>query len=159
MKYSWVLLAAMILMATTCNKFIPADAEDVSFRVLETNAYGGFQEAGYELITTQEEFVAIWEEAHSNAIPAPAPPSLNLEESPVICAYMGTRNSGGYSISVESVKVHKNIAYISLVETGPGEGCFTTTAITSPFVMAVVPDAEFISHHFFVRQDTTNCLN
>lgn len=159
MKYSWVLLAAMILMATTCNKSVPADAEDVPFRVLESKAYGGFQQPGYQLITNQEEFVAMWERAHANAIPAPAPPEMNPEESPVICAFMGTRNSGGYSITVESVKVHKKVAYITLVETGPGEGCMTTSAITSPYVMAVIPDADILSHEFSIRQDTTNCLN
>lgn len=159
MKKYLPFLAALSLITIACSSHVPRKADSLPFEVVEEGAYGTFQEAGYKLITDQDAFSSLWQELHAHTLPVPPLPEIDLSDQAVVCVYMGTQNSGGFSIRITSVSVHQNIAYISVVTTSPGEGCMTTSALTSPYVMATIPSGSFANHELVVQKETSSCRN
>lgn len=58
----------------------------------------------------------------------------------MIIAKSGTKSSGGYSISIESVKDSGRFTEVTLLSKSPGRGCFATTALENPYIIVEIPD-------------------
>jgi len=112
----------------------------------------------YSGITTQQRLVVrdsatwatLWQQIVAPYQPAPAVPSIDFAGNVVIVAAMGTRNTGGYSITVDDVHTLADDAWISITEQSPGSGCIVTDALTAPVAVVVVPRfagrAMFLEH-------------
>ena len=46
---------------------------------------------------------------------------------------MGGRNTGGYSIAAEAIEDHTDYIKLKVLLSKPGDNCFTTQALTSPY--------------------------
>ena len=57
----------------------------------------------------------------------------------------------------KETRTHKDVLYILMTSTSPGAGCFTTNAITYPFVMAVVEKGSFTDYQFLMTQQVIDC--
>jgi hypothetical protein len=64
--------------------------------------------------------------------------NVNFKNSAVVAAFLGTKPTGGYSVSI--VKTGEGGARISAVN--PPRDAITTDALTAPFAVAVVPSDE-----------------
>ena len=80
----------------------------------------------------------VWRQIAATAVPVPPVPSINFATSTVIVASMGTRASGGFSISVGDVRLAGGDAWISVQQKSPGARCGTTAAITAPVAVVLV---------------------
>ena len=57
----------------------------------------------------------------------------------VLVAAMGSRNSGGFAIRIDSVRVANGTARAWVTERSPGSSCVVTGAITEPTDAVVIP--------------------
>ena len=53
--------------------------------------------------------------------------------------YQGQKNTGGYEIDIESLLNENNTIFVKKKELGPKKGQMTTTVITSPLCIALIP--------------------
>ncbi len=119
-------------------------------------AYSGIQERRRTIVRTESEWRQIWGELAAGRIPPPEPPAIDLEHRMVIVAAMGRRSTGGYAISIESVRAPADSLYVTVVEISPGAGCLTTQALTAP-VAAVAVERHAGEPVFVEREETHDC--
>lgn len=112
----------------------------------------------YSGITTRQRLVIrdaatwadVWPQIAGSVQPLPPAPAVDFASDLVIVAAMGTRRTGGYSISIDEVRVASEDAWISVTETSPGSGCIVTQALTAPVAVAVMTRfagrARFLEH-------------
>ena len=95
-------------------------------------------EGFYNSLETPFIFVARSKEtyAHLQKIVAQLPPvsDIDFSKSAIVAAFAGTKNTGGYSVSVK--KTAEKII-VELIE--PPKDALTTDALTTPFAVALVP--------------------
>lgn len=155
MRKVFIILLGPLFLATSCPKMIPMEMEE-----LDKGAYGAMEETGQMVIENQEEFVAMWEKVHANQVPAPRPPAIDFDANVLICSFMGMKSSGGYGTSlIMAGKDKQENVQIVIQETIPGPACLTTSALTSPYVMATIAKEGIKGYEFIVERDTTNCMN
>jgi hypothetical protein len=78
----------------------------------------------------------LWQEHTAGVSPAPPVPDVDFSKEMVIAAFAGTRNSGGYVLSISGINVYRDRIDIDLSLTQPGPDCMVTEALTQPFVFA-----------------------
>lgn len=159
-----IILLVPMLMATTCEKEVsalqmPTGGQELAITVVSDGGYSAVEEARQLLITDEESFYSLWTEIHQNQMPAPKPPRVDFSTNMMVASFMGMRTSGGYSTSLRKAVFHNELVYFLVEETLPGQGCITTSAITSPYVLAMVEKKPVNGHHFIISRDTTNCMN
>ncbi len=58
----------------------------------------------------------------------------------IIISKSGTKNSGGYTLSVDNVvDTNRHMIVTTILET-PGKGCIVTMALTNPYIVIEIPD-------------------
>lgn len=127
----------------------------VSYEVLaEGNNAGSVSERKNYRIKSASEYEQLLALMYGTDSPVLRP--VNFEKEEVLAAFDGSHASGGYDIRVEGVTDDGLVRTISIVHTEPGETCMTTGALSSPFVMVVVPKTTLtLSKN--VRTETTSC--
>lgn len=81
---------------------------------------------------------------------------VDLTEKMVLGAFMGQRNTGGYSIEVTKAWESDKALHVNVVLSSPGPGCPVTMAITSPYEVVALPavDKELEVHE---RTEVQRC--
>lgn len=95
----------------------------------------GFASASYQLVTSQDELISLWQRAYGSRLTVPALPSLDFRRETIIALFMGSRSSGGYSMDVTDVREEGGELYVELQVTEPAPGTITTQALTSPWLI------------------------
>jgi hypothetical protein len=98
-------------------------------------------------MTTQQRLVIrdgatwakVWAQIAAPHQPPPAVPAVDFAKDVVIVAAMGTKDSGGYSITINDVGLVPGGARISVTEESAGANCGVTMALTSPVAVVLVP--------------------
>jgi hypothetical protein len=74
----------------------------------------------------------------------------------MIIAKSGTKSTGGYDISVESIRDAGRYTEVTIKHKIPGSNCIVITAVTNPYTIVFIPDdhKEVI---FIQKSETTNC--
>ena len=62
----------------------------------------------------------------------------------ILVSYLGERNTGGYSIEVESLYWKEKVLYVKTREIKPGKGEMVTMAITKPYCISLIPKTKKI---------------
>jgi len=120
---------------------VPPNAQVVAFDVVPevTTGISGIRERRREVITTQAEWEALWDEIQAPVNPKPAVPAIDFGSRMVVFASMGERSTGGYSISVLSAAEESGALYVEVEEATPGIACITTDVVSTPAVAVSVP--------------------
>jgi hypothetical protein len=108
-----------------------------NFTILKQEEYGGLEKAANYIITAQKDMVLMYKDLGFTEIPL-----VNFDEKTVVAVFMGQKNTGGYSIGIESVTIKGNVAEVQVKETHP-DG-MVTMALTNPYCIAVIPKSEYV---------------
>lgn len=92
-------------------------------------------------------------------------PTVNWSKEVVVGVGMGSKPTGGYSVSFEKYDIDpvtgKYRFYVT--ETLPGKNCMTTESITYPYQIAkfqiAVSDVTRKGYQFIYKEETLDCLN
>lgn len=107
----------------------------------------GIGEPTREVVRTEAEWRAAWLRIWSNHFPQPSVPAVNFSSEAVVVAAMGTRNTGGYTITVDSAVATPGALHVFVTERSPVR-CVTTQALTAPVhAVAVAADGRPVQFH------------
>jgi len=84
-------------------------------------------------------------------------PQVDLGRNLVIAVASGERSSGGHDIAVQKVSRSGGDLRIEVLETSPGPGCMTTSALSQPVDVVMVPSAGVTGWSFIDRAATRAC--
>lgn len=98
----------------------------------------------YNQSVTERRYVLARNEAELEALEELVGTSfdVDLTETMVLGAFMGQRNTGGYSIEVINARETDDALHVKVRLTSPGPGCGVTTAITSPYEVVALPSVD-----------------
>jgi hypothetical protein len=95
-------------------------------------------------------WATLWNEIASPFQPVPAVPVVDFAENVLIVGSMGRKATGGYSISIDEVRLVDGAARVSVTEESPGSGCSVTESLTAPVDIVITPrfagQATFVEH-------------
>ena len=84
-------------------------------------------------------------------------PAVDFTRDVVVAVAAGQRPTGGYEIAVDRVRQVNGELTIEVVETAPGPNCMTTTSLTQPVDVIVVPAPTARSWSFVERKEVRGC--
>jgi hypothetical protein len=99
--------------------------------VLATGAGQGVGDPTRAVIRDSASWRDFWNQANAMIEPVPALPPVNLADSMLLVAALGTQATGGYAVTIDSVARGATLRVFVTVLT-PGPECMTTMAITWP---------------------------
>lgn len=139
---------------------VPPDAQlvpstPVALDVVAASSSGMDQPARL-IITDAATWATTWNTIHEAIEPRPAAPTIDFESAIIVVAAMGSRPTGGFSVSIEGVYRTDQKLYVVVKETSPGSNCATTQAITAP-VAAIATERTNLPVAYVERRETTTC--
>lgn len=139
----FALAAASLSGCATAVPVQPAPAaHKMPVETVDKGVGGAYSEPGTDtqlvwpqirVIADQEEFRTFWESLHRNLTPLPPLPAEDFARHDVVAVVDMVRPSGGYGIEVQEVLEGMEGIWLTIIRTKPGEGCFTSQALTQPY--------------------------
>jgi hypothetical protein len=84
-------------------------------------------------------------------------PDVDFTHNVVVAVAAGQRPSGGYEIAVDRIRQAVGELTVDVVETAPGPNCMSTTSLTQPVDVVVVPSVAAKSWSFVDRKEVRGC--
>ena len=98
---------------------------------LHNSFNSGFTKPSEFVIQDGDEFARRWRGVVQGT-PDAAKPEIDFEKTTVVFVTMGARNTGGYTIHVDSVTAESNNATVYYTTTSPGSRCMSMQMLSSP---------------------------
>lgn len=136
MKHIFFLLLTFILFSCKSNQTISptvSESQIIPFVELSAGLNGDFSEKTNKIITNQNEYNATWTAAFSRFSDQPKPAKIDFENQLILLVTMGEKNSGGYTIKIDSIEENEKTIVVTILETSPGKSCITTSMMTYPY--------------------------
>lgn len=123
------------------NNITPKNGDNMEqktqIEVLANESHGGYETSKYMVIKDQEALQGIYGKVNMMRRPGIPIPKIDWKNEMVIALFMGQKNSGGHSISVDKItSLNDDKVELLLKEVGPGE--FTNYVICQPFYFCKV---------------------
>lgn len=131
---NYILLLALFLMSCATN-----NKNMVDYKILYSGQNGITEEVDYILIKNNQNYIDIIEKLNVNEDSYNELLNIDFSKNNICIFLLGQRNTGGYSIEVESLKFVKKVLYIKTKEIGPAKGEIVTMALTNPYCIVVIP--------------------
>ena len=131
---NYILLLALFLMSCATN-----NKNMVDYKILYSGQNGITEEVDYILIKNNQNYIDIIEKLNVNEDSYNELLNIDFSKNNICILLLGQRNTGGYSIEVESLKFVKKVLYIKTKEIGPAKGEIVTMALTNPYCIVVIP--------------------
>ncbi|HEX8243327.1 MAG TPA: protease complex subunit PrcB family protein [Longimicrobium sp.] len=101
--------------------------------------YSGMADSARVTVRDAGAWRQAWSAVWRGSSPVPALPQIDFGQEMVVVVALGTRNSGGYSILVDSAYQYGDRVEVVVRKESPGSRCFTTAALTQPVDIARIP--------------------
>lgn len=134
MRLFYLIPLVFVVFACNCKKNTPQSkvTETLMFRTLLTSQNQGRDVQSNIVINNQKDLDLLFDSVESSISPV-----VDFDKHQVVALFLGVKNTGGYSISVDRVEeVGDKIVVYSHVENP--DGGMVTMAITNPFVIAEI---------------------
>lgn len=150
MKISYLLFVFLIVSSCCSNKTkseseknidTTAKNRNATFEVIHSSSYGGKDAFNYLVV---ENTTDLHEELERLELTSQLPEihKVNFDEKVVLFLYLGQKNAGGYSITVDKVEKSKEEVVIYSKQISPKSGENVTMALTNPFCIVIIPKAK-----------------
>jgi hypothetical protein len=84
-------------------------------------------------------------------------PAVDFTRDLVVAVAAGQQSTGGHEIAVDRVSQNNGELTIEVVETSPGPNCMTTSALTQPVDVVVIPRVDARGWSFVERREVRGC--
>jgi len=140
---SIVLLVAAIAVLIPATVLAADDAEagkgtDIPIGQRWSGGYCGIRQADELIIQDADAWETLWSRVHSTRFPKPEPPAIDFQKQTVLAVFMGTRNTGGYGIRIESVVDTGEETIARVKQRFPPPGAMVTMALTQPYDIVTI---------------------
>ncbi len=119
--------------AFACESCSDDDGAVLSFSKIAGGSYGGMKERSFILLSSEDEWRALWSKINGNVQPLPPLPEVDFSTHAVAAVFQGRKSSGGYSIGVEAVIEMSDRVTVTVRECEPGPESIVTSALSSPW--------------------------
>lgn len=131
---------------------LAVSSSDLAVRRIGQWTHTGINEARRLIIRDANAWAAFWSE-----LGVGDRPSVDFSRDLVIAVAAGQRPSGGHEIAVSRVAESNGELQVEVVETTPGPNCMTTSSLTQPVDVVVVPGVTTRSWSFTERKEVRGC--
>lgn len=101
----------------------------VPFTTVAQRDQSDIETARQVVVRTPEEWKALWKEhAAGQAMPA-----VDFSKQMVVGVFLGTRSTGGYSVTISGIEREGNDLVVTWRESRPGAAAIVTQMLTSPY--------------------------
>lgn len=107
--------------------------QEVFYDIIASGSNAVASEEDYRLIGNDDELRQVWNAAQGAMLTPPPLPEVFWDRETVLALFMGSRSSGGYSISLVGMSQLGNEIFADIRITEPAPGAITTQALTSPW--------------------------
>jgi len=129
----------IIFIMLSCSSTIPKETLDTTFSIIYKSEMGGTENAGHILIQNNESYIRFIESLKLEESQFAKFLAVDFKKKDVLVLYQGQKNSGGYEIDIESLKNENQTIIVKKKELVPQKGEMTTSVITSPYCIALIP--------------------
>lgn len=127
----------IVLLVFACNSMKKSPDTKIKktdlFTTLYSSSYSGRDTASSLIIKNQAELDALFESVNSEERP-----KVDFSNNQVIALFLGQKNSGGYSISIDRVEEEEGKVIVHQKVETPKAGENVTMALTNPLVVSVI---------------------
>lgn len=128
------------------------------FETIAKSFASGHSEKMSYVVTTRQEWEALWDAALANTYPRPPAPEIDFTEHSVIAVFQGNQPSSGYDISVTKVVMSGKKMKVHVKEVSPDLPCKVLLVITQPFqIIQTEKIADANKVRFKVKSKITRC--
>lgn len=128
-----------ILFSCKSSKEIKLKVSPIVFSEIQTGKNSNYSEFTTKEILNIKELSDVWVNLFAKYDRKPPIPLIDFENKMLIALALGERNSGGYSIQVNSILETKNNININVSENKPGSTCMTSSVMVYPFQLIEIP--------------------
>ena len=141
LKTTFFVFCLAILQSCTSSK---KTYDNTNFEVVYESSIGGNNAEGIEIITSNEDYLKLIERLKLDEVDDTKLLDADFDSNQLIVLYLGEKNTGGYSISIEKLYWIDTILHIKTLKKIPAKGEMVTMAITHPYCIAIIPKAETV---------------
>jgi hypothetical protein len=127
-------------------------APSVQIRRIGQWTHTGINERRRLIIRDANAWAAFWSELGVGDQPA-----VDFTRDLVVAVAAGQQSSGGYEVAVDGVTQSNGELTIQVVETSPGPNCVTTSVLTQPVDVVVLPAVNARGWSFVERKEVRGC--
>jgi hypothetical protein len=106
-----------------------------------TGAFSRQETANRVVVKDQKAWEDLWAIMNGRIRPQPELPKIDFDKQMVIGVFMGSRNSGGYSVKITGIESNGKLT-VKVKETSPGRGMAGAAALTQPYHVVLVPKSD-----------------
>lgn len=147
MKHNYSFFATSLAFAIAVTSCVsnPAIVTDKSTLVTITSPEATVIIAGIKCSVREAEFVIVRNQVAlssvwSRLMTGEIAPTFDFKNRMIVALFMGTRGTGGYSYSLDSMRqATDGTVTLAIVEGTPGLGQVVSEALTSPFLLISIP--------------------
>lgn len=129
----------LLFLMLSCGSNAPKEVLDSSFSIIFKSEIGGTENSGHILIQNNESYIQFIESLKLDESQYANFLKVDFKKKDVLVLYQGQKNFGGYQIDIESLKNENHTIIIKKRELAPKKGEITTSVITSPYCIALIP--------------------
>ena len=130
-----ILPILFLIMSCSNTKVI----SDNSFTIIHKSDFGGSEKPGHLLIQDNETYIKFIESLKLDESQYANFLKVDFKTKNVLVLFQGQKNSGGYSIDIDSVRNDDQTILVKKNEIVPKKGEIVTAVITSPFCIVLIP--------------------
>jgi hypothetical protein len=82
------------------------------------------------------------QDVYKNLDQMPRIPVVDFTKNSLIAVFIGTRNTGGYLVTIDSITESSKNLNVEVLETTPGKNCMTPDVLTAPYTIVKVPKTD-----------------
>ena len=158
-RFCWMVMAVLMLGSGCKTRQSPAsEAEKVlTPEVISSGQNCGVTQPGNYFIEDQDAWEKLWAEVTKGQIPTPPVPEVEFGEEVIVGFFMGQQNTGGYEVELKKAVLSNQELVLQLIFHKPGPGCFTTMALTQPFLLVKFKQAGIERINFSTEEMQQEC--
>jgi hypothetical protein len=126
-------------MLSCSSNIIPKENIDTAYSVIYKSEMGGNEKNGFILLQNNESYIQFIESLKLDETEYAKFLEVDFKKKDVLVLYQGQQTSGGYEIDIESLKNENHTIIVKKKEITPKKGEMTTSVITSPYCIALIP--------------------
>jgi len=160
-KRTWSIFCGLLLLFSLSlllgiSQINFAQSSGVTWETIEKAAYAAVDQPFEKVVQDESSWNNFWNELHSGKPPTEPLPTVDFSENMVIGVGIGNKSSGGYSVEIQEITIEDSMLLVNYVEEQPGANCFTTQALTQPYLLVKVQQSN-LPVKFKRQTEVNNC--
>lgn len=154
-----LILAAPAIIMLSCQRRVTGVSEtndtgemkEIEIAHITRGPFCGVEQQQNIAVTDNSHWKELWTTVQRNRRPADDLPEIDFSRQTVICVFLGTRSTGGYSVEILGASLHRDTLTVLYSTESPAPGDMVSMAITQPcHIVSVDATAEQVE---FIRKE------